>query len=132
MSTTRTKPTVGQTLYSMRIRDRHSGDDPELIPVEVISVGRKYFKALPVEYKDKPDLAIQYHIDDWTEVSNYSPDWRLYLSTQERFDEKDFDDKCRFMRALFTGYTAPDISLSTLRRCHELIVKDQTLRGYDK
>ena len=132
MKKTRTKPTVGQILYARRIRDRHHRGNEELIPVEVISVGRKYFKAVPPDSKDYPHLAIEYHIEDWTEHQAYSPDWQLYASQQERQDEVDHESLSQCMRAIFGGYGTPNVSLATLRRCHELITQDQKLRGFDQ
>lgn len=80
-------PVLGETLYSLNIGNAAWGKTPQVLtPVTVTKVGRKYFKCKP---EGKYWSEVEYHLEDWSEHSNYSPNSKLYETQQEWEDEKE-------------------------------------------
>ena len=75
---------LGQTLYSLNVGNACRRTEQKLTPCEVSKIGRKYFEII---FKDhwRP---IQFHIDTWSEKTEYTSSYCLYTSPQEWEDEK--------------------------------------------
>lgn len=116
----KTTPVVGQTLYDLNVGNAARRSPQVLTPVVVASVGRKYFKAGPVgcsEYQ-----LIQFNLEDWSEVSNYSANHNLYQSEQEYADEKEASEICDQLRTLFMrGHNHKNIPMESLRKIKALL-----------
>lgn len=59
----KSKPKVGQTLYSLNIGNACRNCEQKLTPVKVVKVGSKYFECLEDGYH-RPTV---YHLDGWYE-----------------------------------------------------------------
>jgi hypothetical protein len=86
MNKKRENPVVGQILYSLNVGSAARNCPQMLGPVRVISVGRKYFTVLKDGCSDW--CKTKYYLEDWREVSDYTPDTRLYVSEKEYDDDK--------------------------------------------
>lgn len=120
---TRPKPTVGQTLYSLNVGNAAGKYRPQkLTPVEVISVGRKYFKCRPVGSTYRHEEA-EYHLDTWREKTDYTPSSALYETEKEWDDEKERDLLFSKISNEFSHYAHKKTSLSieTLRQIAALL-----------
>lgn len=119
----RPKPVVGQTLYSLDLmNNRRRTEANVLTPVEVSSVGRKYFGVKKAGFP----FETKHHLDTWVEVSRYSPNAALYASEQEWADEKEADALVTMLYGCFSNYSARKLPLETLRQIRDLIQKEQT------
>jgi hypothetical protein len=82
------KPMVGQTLYMINIGNAARNRDQILTPVVVVKVGRKYFTTRNIDdnrgWSDQ-----QYHIENWSEKTEYSANSCLYQSPQDWHDQKE-------------------------------------------
>lgn len=122
--TMKTKPTVGQTLYSLNIGNSARHRPAELTPVTVRSVGRKYFACSSDEY---PTNLTQFHCDDWREKTEYGKNQSLYASKQEWLDEKESSRIHDEIVKAFDRWTGRRFPLSTLRQIHALIQPEARL-----
>ncbi|MEC1273247.1 hypothetical protein [Bacillus subtilis] len=55
------------------------------------------------------------------EVTEYSPDWELYLSKQEIIDKEEKKKLMSDIRSVFDRWSTADLTLDQLRRVHEII-----------
>ena len=111
---------VGQTLYSLNVGNSARGCEQKLTPCEVTKIGRKYFE---ITFKDhwRP---IVFHIDTWSEKTEYSSDYYLYVNPQEWEDEKESERIYTELLKHFTGYSNHGkISLEKLKQI-EAILKE--------
>ena len=109
----KTKPTVGQTLYRLLMNNRaRRGIKPELTPVLVTSVGRKYFTA---KSKDGYQFETKFHLSNGFEASDYSPGYRVYESEQEYLDDVELERLANNLREAFSGYGKTKFTLEQLR-----------------
>ena len=114
------KPTVGQQMFALIINSNARHREQKLRPVRVMSVGRKYFKALPDEYADRPHFAVEYHIEDGFEKTDYTSGWRVYETEKEYEDEKEFNRLHDSLRETF-NYGKLGCSLDALRIAYNAI-----------
>jgi hypothetical protein len=111
------KPVVGQVLFSLNVGNAARNRQQVLTPVEVIKVGRKYFTTMPVGGDlDRRWNHTQYHIDGWSEKSDYSKNSRLYATEIEWEEEKEAGDIRDRLRDLFTWNTRKSVGIDKLRR----------------
>lgn len=73
------KPTIGEKLYMVPGVNRQGS---QKYTVEVINVGRKYFKVIPEGYDKDTRFNIVFEIENWKQKTDYSPDYYLYESEQ--------------------------------------------------
>jgi len=108
MTLPRQKPVVGQVVYQIPRRSAYG--IKKLIPMVVTSVGRKYFCWGSIDSQEYSSDT-EYHIDDWSERTRYTPDTYLYASVQE-YEE---------VREAFRGYSTEGLSLEQLRAIKQII-----------
>lgn len=90
-----------------------------LTKMEVVSVGRKYFKACPV---GRPDwFNVQFYIDTWCEKSEYVSGHCLFESPQAWEDSKECAELNRFIGNHFGGWGPCKIKLEALRTIKGII-----------
>ena len=112
----KTKPKVGQTLYSLNVGNASRGRKSELTPVVVTKVDRKYFTA------GKGYRPLRFHLSDWSQKSDYTASSRLYETEQDYIEEKERSEICTFIGEAFkNGRTSKDLTLSVLRSIRDLI-----------
>ncbi len=129
MSNARPRPVVGQTLYALNVGNNAKHQEQRLTPVEVVSVGRKYFKAIPEAYRKSPHMAIEYHIDDWRQRTDYTAGYRLLASEQDWTDEKEAHALEHDLWELFRGSGARRCSLESLRIAHRVLIAPPSANG---
>lgn len=117
--TTKRKPVVGETLYSLNIGNSARRCEQVLTPMKVISVGRKYFKLL--KEGDHISRAAEFHIDSWYEHSEYSADHAIYETEQHYLNEKESQNLIVFIRETFSHFTRTNFTLDQLRRIKAII-----------
>lgn len=91
----RQTPKVGDTLFSLNIGNAARNRVQRLTPVVVKKVGRMYF------YAGKEGLKAsdrKYSIDDWSQVSEYMADSKLYATAKEWLNE---DEANRIYKDIF-------------------------------
>jgi len=64
---------------------------------------------------------IQFHLDSWRQVTEYSPDYLLYESEQEYYDLREKERLAALLRQEFNYYGQSPFSLETLRQVKEII-----------
>lgn len=80
-------PLVGQIVYSANVGNSARNREQKLTPMKVISVGRKYFKCLKDGMPEH--CAVECHLNNWRQHSEYSADHELYISEQEWLDQQE-------------------------------------------
>lgn len=114
------RPIVGETLFDLNVGNAARGRAQILTPVEVISVGCKYFTCAPKAGAYRPET--RYKIDDWREEnSGYSPNHALYETEQEWLDQKEAHALRNKIRKTFDVYGDSKIPLDTLRAIQALL-----------
>ena len=117
----RTKPVVGQTLYSLNVGNAARNCETKLTPVVVTKVGRKYFYTHD-ESRGDTFGHMTYNVVDWREKTNYSAHSKLYESKQTWLDEREAHKLCRKVHEAFEyGHNRKNLSLETLRAIDKLI-----------
>ena len=115
----KTKPTLGQRLFTLNVGNRARNCPQVLTPVIVSKVGRKYFTT---QTDDRWKQEREFHVEDWREKTIYARDYALYVSEQEYADEKEERMICEIIRRAFEhGRNHPKLSLETLRKIDALI-----------
>jgi len=114
----KTKPTVGQKLYSLNIGNAARNREQILTPVIVRKVGRKYFSA---SSEASPTLITEYTLEAWEEKTEYCRNSRLFENPQEWLDEKEATDITAAIRKAFDVYNRPAFDLETLRKIAAII-----------
>lgn len=110
------KPFIGQTLFKLNVGNAARHIPQVLTPVKVTKVGSKYF-TIGEGWEAK-----QYHLDDWSEKTEYSAESNLYLSEQEYLDEQEEIEICReISRAFDKGKNSKFLPLSRLREIKDII-----------
>ena len=113
--TTKPKPIVGQTLFSINVGNASRNKPATLTPVIVQKVGRKYFTVNHPDYP--PHMGTEHHLDTWRQHTQYCADAYLYASEQEYKDEKDRERIVKEIRRLFEyGGATNRLSLDQLRQ----------------
>lgn len=112
------KPTVGQTLYSLNIGNSARGTPQVLTPVIVTKVGRKYFTV------GEDWQAVEYHIENWRQKTDYSATSYLYESEKEYHDEKEAAQILDMLRDTFQyRMRAGNIPLEKLRAIRDILIQ---------
>ncbi|MFF2531280.1 hypothetical protein ACFVS2_20470 [Brevibacillus sp. NPDC058079] len=113
------KITVGMPVLLKPVGNRARFHGEEIQEYVIKKVGRKYFEV----WKDGMEYTtIKFHIDSFEQVTDYTPDWRLYCSMQEIIDEKETQAILDELRDVFKGYgRIQKISLVQLRKIKEII-----------
>lgn len=113
------KPKVGQTLYSLNIGNATRNRKQKLTPVTVTKVGRKYFTCAKTGLER---YGTQYHLSNWKEKTNYSPDSYLYEDPQIWKDEKEAAELCdRIRKAFDYSINKVELPLDDLRKIDRII-----------
>jgi len=85
------KVEIGETLYSLNVGNAARNREQTLTPVIVTKVGRKYFSAASEEYQDRGFMHTQYHLDDWSEKTEYTANSVLYRTPKDWEREKEMN-----------------------------------------
>ena len=115
------KPEVGQIVFSLNInRAARLGKRQVLTPLEVKTVGRKYFTAGKPDHP--PHMDTQYFISngDEKESNAYS---KIYESPQAWEDDKEYKEMKSYIQDIFQGYQRSNLSLEDLRDIKKIIQK---------
>lgn len=109
---------IGDIVYVKPINDRaRCFKDDILNHIEtdtVEKVGKKYFYL-----KNYPRYKFEF--DTMCNVSNCSSSWRVYLSMQEMYDEKEFNKLKQEIRNVFGSYGKLSLPLDQLRKIKAII-----------
>lgn len=118
----KTTPKVGDTLYSLNIGNvNRRGTEQKLTSVTVCAVGRKYFTCHPVDHSF---FKTQYHLEDWREKTDYSPQSKIYTNQQEWEDEKESGEICHIIAEAFSHWgNRKKLPLSDLREIRAILTK---------
>lgn len=108
------KPVVGEVLYSLNVGNAARGREKKLTPVEVLSVGKKYFTCNEVGSVYK-HTETKYHIDTWREKTDYSVHSELYESEQHWSDEQERQALANKLKDAFNHYGKVGFTLEQLR-----------------
>lgn len=114
----RTKPIIGQIVYSLNVGKAAGNTTQELTEETVIKVGRKYFTT------KRAGFETEYHLEDWREKSGeYIASWVLYESVKERDDERDGADMSfRIGKAFAVHSSLPkDVTLDQVKRISAIL-----------
>jgi hypothetical protein len=119
------KPIVGEILYDLNIGNAaRRGENQFLTPVEVKSVGRKYFTCSPTDGVYRPETT--YHVENWRQKTEYCQDHQLYETRQEWEDEKEVSRIHAMLRAKFSSYGQCGVKLNTLQAIERLLLEDES------
>lgn len=114
------KPIIGEILYDLNIGNAAGRRRAQILtPVEVKSVGRKYFTCTPIEGRYHPETT--YKIEDWQQKTEYCKDHKLYETTQEWDNEKEVGQIHAALRKEFNHYGQCRLPLETLRAIKSLV-----------
>lgn len=112
------KISVGQTICLKPVGNmtRHlNGNILDAIrEVKVTKVGRKYF------YTDRFNNK-KFSLEEMRDVSEYSAEWKVYLSKQDIIDEIECDKLAYKIRCQIGSYGKTNLTLDQLRRINEII-----------
>lgn len=106
---------IGRKIYLKPINNasRYSN---EILEAEVVKVGRKYFEINRGAVK-------KYYIETLQPVSEYVPDYKIYFSEQEIFDEREYDKLLSQIRSKFDMWAKKDLTLEQLRKITKIIAE---------
>jgi len=112
----RSKPEIGQKVFSLNVGNAARYRDQELTSVTITKVGRKYFTV------GAGFGSVQYHLDDWSEKTEYSANSCIYETEQEWADEKESDELYREISRFFSmSGRGSRLPLKNLRKISDLI-----------
>jgi hypothetical protein len=86
----------------------------EIKECTISKIGRKYF-----EVEEIPNIKFQ--IENLRQVTNYTPDWKVYFSKQEILDEQEYDELFTELRKIFSERNKTDLTLEQLRKIKEIV-----------
>jgi hypothetical protein len=117
------KPEVGQILYRLNVGNAARHVEQKLTPVRVTKVGRKYFTCA----SEGSRFGTEYHLEDWTEKTEYSPDSALYSSQQAWEEEKESRELIKKIRDEFNYGNNKNFNLNKLRGIAKILfTEDQS------
>ncbi len=99
-------------LHDMEIKD--------ILEKVVLKKGRKYFYVGNTGETEIRRM-FKFSLEDMTEVTEYSPDWELYLSKQDIIDKEEKKKLILNIRSVFDRWSSVDLTLDQLRRIHAII-----------
>jgi len=118
------KPIVGQIVYSLNVGNAARNCEQKLTEMTVTKVGRKYFTCLRDGWSER--AAIQFHLDTWTEKTDYCSSHALYVSPQEWEDAKEATRICKKINDYFEyGRNSQGISLKNLRMIEDILERPE-------
>jgi hypothetical protein len=109
------KPILNEMLFAERVGNKR--DEGPLTPVTVTRVGRKYFTC-KMGWR-----GIQFHLDSWRQVTDYSPDCVLYETEQEQSDLREKERLAAMLRQEFNHWGQSPFPLETLRQIRDLVAQ---------
>lgn len=116
----RTKPVVGQVVYSLNVGNAARRTPQKLTPLKVAKVGRKLFYASESGAMDWG--ATPFCLEDWREKTEYCASHQLYTSEQEYLDERDADVLFRELKDKWFSVWRTNIPLEKLKAIHQILV----------
>ena len=111
----KTKPIIGQVLYSLNVGNAARHGVERITPVTVIKVGKKHFSC---------DNNLEYIIDTWCQKTSYTAVSVLYDSIDAYESEKEYEKISDAIVSFFRNYNRTDLSLIKLREIDK-IIKEQ-------
>ena len=121
---------VGQILYSLNVGNAARNKEQVLIPVVVTKIGRKYFTA---QIENKDYTSTQYRIDSMVENTNFSATSRLYISSNDYYNEKESSEICRELWGFFEyGHNKNNLSIDCLREIRRIVSANDTKKANQK
>jgi hypothetical protein len=114
------KLSIGLKVYLKPVNNAARYGNNEIKELVIKKIGKKYF-FVGGENQDNERFWTKFDIEELREVSNYSPDWKLYFSKQEILDEQESDKLTSEIRNKFGSYGRLDLTLDQLRRIKEII-----------
>lgn len=117
-------PQVGQTVYALNIGNNARHQKQSLVPVKVVSVGRKYFKC-----QHGQSWWVEYRLENWLGRSDYSANFQAYETPEEWENEKDRERIIRLMRETFSVGLVK-LSLEDLRAMESILKKIPNLTTF--
>lgn len=116
----RRRPVVGETLYSLNVGNASRRTPQVLTPVEVVSVGRRYFSCSEPRYLDSEHMWTVFRLDTWQQKTDYTPDEALYESEQEYLDEKEGAEISKVVNDRFKMWN-PNLPIEALRQIKAIL-----------
>ncbi len=113
---------VGSTVYLKPINNAARYGRKDILEKVVLKKGRKYFYVGNTGETETRRM-FKFSLEDMREVTEYSPDWELYLSKQEIIDKEEKKKLMSDIRSVFDRWSTADLTLDQLRRVHEIISK---------
>lgn len=107
------KPEVGQKVYLKPVGNNARSGDKVIKEYIVKKIGRKYFEVWDGDWEYS---AIKFHLEDLSQVTDYSPHWSLYFSEQQILDKDECRDLLDSLRKTFNHWSNSKLSLDQLRR----------------
>ncbi|WP_413154934.1 hypothetical protein [Bacillus subtilis] len=111
---------VGSTVYLKPINNAARYGRKDILEKVVLKKGRKYFYVGNTGETETRRM-FKFSLEDMKEVTEYSPDWELYLSKQEIIDKEEKKKLMSDIRSVFDRWSTADLTLDQLRRVHEII-----------
>lgn len=116
---TKRKPIIGEKLFTLNVGNAARRTPQVLTPVIVAKVGRKYFTT---HAEGQFKVEREFHLENWREKTDYSPDAVIYESEQEYADEKESREICAAIGKAFEyGRNGKELPLETLRKISALL-----------
>ncbi|WP_236583363.1 MULTISPECIES: beta barrel domain-containing protein [Bacillus amyloliquefaciens group] len=111
---------VGSTVYLKPINNAARYGRKDILEKVVLKKGRKYFYVGNTGDTETRRM-FKFSLEDMTEVTEYSPDWEVYLSKQEIIDKEEKEKLKLEISSVFNRWSTADLTLDQLRRVHEII-----------
>ncbi len=119
----RTKPKVGQIVFSLNVGNAARNQPSVLTPMTVTFVGRKYFT---VKEDGNGSWAETKHlIENWRQVTNHSCDSVLFESRKEYEEVSEARQICERLNALFPYSNGSNPSGLTLAQLRDMLIISQ-------
>lgn len=111
------KLVVGNTVFLKPLynKARYSSDIEKGV---ITKIGRKYFE---VSTYDDMSFPIKFIIETMLQQTDYSPNWKVYLSEQEILDEKESQNLIMSITKYVGLHGEKSLSLDQLRRIYNII-----------
>lgn len=116
------KPVVGQKVFLKPVGNNARYDNKEIKEYIVKKVGRKYFEVWDGSWEYS---AIRFHLEDLSQATIYSADWKLYFSMQDILNADERSNLIAHLRKTFDQWSRLSLTLDQLRRI-DAITKEVT------
>lgn len=111
---------VGTPVFLKPVNDAARYGRKEVLEKTVLKKGRKYFYVGNTGETESRRM-IKFSLESMIQVTDYSADWELYLSTQEILDKEEKQKLMFDIRSAFDRWSSVDLTLDQLRRVHAII-----------